>query len=100
MKDIESEIRHHQKKQREYKSQGEHTLAHDREVSIDKEVRAYNELKILSRMLNSGPPFPKNFSNGVWIEEPYWYCCRCGILDPKEVTHDEKCSNCGGVLPI
>ena len=28
------------------------------------------------------------------------YCSRCGYLDDTEVTYDERCSNCGGSLPI
>jgi len=34
------------------------------------------------------------------LETIYWYCARCGSLDPEEVTFEEKCSLCGGDLPI
>jgi len=29
-----------------------------------------------------------------------WYCARCGDLEPGEVTNDERCSICGGTLPL
>lgn len=52
---------------------------------ILKLLGAYNELQPWIRMLD---------------KSGYWYCARCGFLDNSEVSFDEKCTLCGGNLPI
>ena len=79
LESLEKDIKHHRRKREEYTSKELHVLAHDREVTIDKIYDVYCEVQRWLRLLQGTD----------------WYCCRCGGLEPGEVTNDEKCSNCG-----
>jgi len=85
LEDLSKDIKHHQKKMREYRKDGKHSLAYDREKTIEERALYHYYLRT---MLHSF--FPND----------YYYCIRCGVLDLEEVTFDERCDICGGTLPI
>lgn len=103
LKDMKEDIKYHEKKKQEYRKQKKYRLALDREIYIDKICHTYFEIENLLNLFTIGKDVAGRIYSGKakkFIDQPHWFCIRCGFLEPEEVTNDEKCEKCGGNLPI